>query len=151
MLQVCASGPVCTGRWLMPLRHLPFLALPLLSAASSAATRRIETPLVFDWRFQRGDLPFNGGPLLCSDQPEEVAFPISLRGKACTLGSREKWSLITGTQPIVHLFSPPYLSLSLTTSRVAVNHSRQRCAVGPLVFILNCALAHCFPSHFVCG
>ena len=77
------------------------LLLSLLGAVASAAepapggSRRTETPLTFGWRFKRGDLPFNGGPLLCADQLEEVAFPISLKGKACALGARGKWSRVT--------------------------------------------------------
>ena len=112
----------CVRAAKMPLLwNLPFLALlpllPLLhSAASSAAPRRIETPLTFGWRFQIGDLPFNGGPLLCSGQPEEVAFPISLKGKACALGPREKWSLITGAQSV----SPtPYYACRPTLPPIA--------------------------------
>jgi hypothetical protein len=65
------------------------------AAAAAQASRRTETPLVFGWRFRRGDLPYNGGPLLCADQLEEVAFPISLKGKACALGARENWARIT--------------------------------------------------------
>eukprot|EP01051_Picozoa_sp_SAG22_P006126 SAG22_NODE_390_length_11235_cov_26.293732_6_plen_242_part_00 len=87
---------------------LPALAAvaPAASSAGAGSSRRTETPLTFGWRFKRGDLPFNGGPLLCSDQLEEVAFPTSLKGKACALGPREKWSLITvdnGAQPAPHL------------------------------------------------
>lgn len=85
--------------------QLTVLGLALLAAAATAVTpttssvtsgsRRIETSLTFGWRFKRGDLPFNGGPLLCSDQYEEVAFPTSLRAKACTLGARENWARVT--------------------------------------------------------
>jgi len=64
-------------------------------APPAPAPGRTETALTSGWRFAKGDLPFNGGPLLCADQLEEVAFPISLTGKACALGARENWSRIT--------------------------------------------------------
>jgi hypothetical protein len=72
------------------------LALSVASTSAVArSSRRTEAPLVTGWKFQLGDLPFNGGPRLCSDQLEEVAFPISLKGKACALGARDRWSRVT--------------------------------------------------------
>ena len=65
------------------------------ATATSAAQARTTLTLTHDWRFQRGDLRYNGGPVLCADDLT-AAFPSDLAGKECAMGpARDAWSMIT--------------------------------------------------------
>ena len=74
-------------------RALLRLCCGLAAAASATGSQRTTTPLLFGWRFQRGDLPYNGGPMLCADDLA-AAFPTQLAGKECAMGPRDAWSMI---------------------------------------------------------
>lgn len=63
-------------------------------SASDARAQRTVQDLTAGWRFKLGNLPYDGGPLLCSDQAHAVAYPINLAGKACDLGTRDRWARI---------------------------------------------------------
>ena len=77
---------------MMALLLLLLLSAP--AAAPAAAHGRTTRTLTRGWRFERGDLPFNGGPKLCVDDIS-TAFPIDLTGKQCAMGPRDAWSRIT--------------------------------------------------------
>ena len=70
------------------------LLLSAPAATPAAAHGRTTRTLTRGWRFERSDLPFNGGPKLCVDDIS-TAFPIDLTGKQCAMGPRDAWSRIT--------------------------------------------------------
>ena len=112
VIDSCSVVPVFTRSLMVMLE--PLLLLATMAATASlvdASSRRRETPLTFGWRFKRGDLPFNGGPLLCSDQLEEVRFPISLKGKACALQSPKRCSRLLRSITHSCLFVPHIVTL----------------------------------------
>ena len=86
---------------LQRLAHLCTVSLAMLSTylavatvASAVHVERTVQDLTAGWRFKRGDLPYDGGPELCSDQAHAVAYPVNLAGKACDMGARDRWAKI---------------------------------------------------------
>ena len=67
----------------------------ILPVEAGQPQARTTLTLTHDWRFQRGDLPYNGGPVLCADDLT-AAFPSDLTGKECAMGpTHSSWSMIT--------------------------------------------------------
>ena len=54
---------------------------------------RDSTTLTHGWKFQLGDLLYNGGPVECADDLK-TAFPLILTGKQCAMGPRDAWAVI---------------------------------------------------------